>query len=61
MDPVKPEFKRKFLKGIGIGLLAATATYFAANGGAKLYDKWITDQAGKSVAEWFETYYHIPK
>jgi hypothetical protein len=53
---VKPIFRSKVAKYVGIGLLAATATYFAANEGAKLYDKWITKEAGKSVAQWFDNY-----
>ncbi len=61
MNPLKPEFKNKLLKSLGTGLVAATTIYFAARGAAKLYDSWITDQAGKSVAEWLETTYHVSK
>jgi hypothetical protein len=54
---MKIKVNKKVTKYVGVGLLAAAATYFAANEGPKLYDKWITEQAGKSAAKWFDTYF----
>jgi hypothetical protein len=57
---MKPEFKRKALKGLiiaSVASLLATGAYY----GTKKLDQYMLDQMGKSAADWFETYYHIPK
>lgn len=60
------EFKRGALKIIGAGLLSAAilyGAYYAAEplGNAvlnsKAYNEWITEKAGESAKQWFDTYF----
>jgi hypothetical protein len=60
MNSLKPEFKSKLMKGLiiaGLASILATGAYFGIEEGKE----YMRDQIGKSAAEWFENYYHIPK